>query len=64
MGAEADGADVASGIVRALAVYEGPRWTVDELLLMSSQPGAGRGGGPLYEVIDRFALGSRGRMEP
>ena len=62
-GADPDGADVASGIVRALAVYEGPRWTVDELQLMSSQPGAGRGGGPLYEVIDRFALGSRGRME-
>ena len=56
--------DVAAGIVRALAVYEGPRWEVGEILLMSSQPGAGRGGGPLYEVVERFALGTRGRMEP
>lgn len=56
--------DVAAGIVRALAVYEGPRWEVGEVLLMSSQPGSGRGGGPLYEVIERFGLGSRGRMEP
>ena len=56
--------DVAAGIVRALAVYEGPRWEVDEILLMSSQPGAGRGGGPRYEVVERFALGARGRMEP
>jgi 2'-5' RNA ligase len=63
-GAEPDGADVASGIVRALAVYEGPRWTVDELLLVSSQPGAGRGGGPLYDVVERFPLGARGRMQP
>ena len=56
--------DVAAGIVRALAVYEGPRWEVGEILLMSSLPGAGRGGGPLYEVVERFALGTRGRMEP
>jgi 2'-5' RNA ligase len=56
--------DVAAGIVRALSVYEGPRWEVGEILLMSSQPGAGRGGGPLYEVVERFALGTRGRMAP
>lgn len=56
--------DVADGVVRALAVYEGPRWEVDELLLVSSQPGAGRGGGPLYEVVERFPLGGRGRMAP
>ncbi|WP_426595390.1 RNA 2',3'-cyclic phosphodiesterase [Cellulomonas sp. McL0617] len=54
--------EVADGIVRALAVYEGPRWEVGEILLMSSQPGAGRGGGPLYEVVEQFALASRGRM--
>jgi 2'-5' RNA ligase len=49
--------DVAASLVRALAVYEGPRWLVDELSLVSSQPGAGRGGGPLYERVDTFALG-------
>ncbi|KQR11194.1 RNA 2',3'-cyclic phosphodiesterase [Cellulomonas sp. Leaf334] len=49
--------DVAASLVRALAVYEGPRWLVDELTLVSSQPGAGRGGGPLYERVDTFALG-------
>jgi 2'-5' RNA ligase len=49
--------DVAAGLVRALAVYDGPRWQVDELVLVSSRPGAGRGGGPLYEPVERFALG-------
>ncbi|WP_028049799.1 RNA 2',3'-cyclic phosphodiesterase [Cellulomonas sp. URHD0024] len=56
--------EVAAGIVRALAVYEGPRWEVGELVLVSSEPGAGRGGGPLYEIVERFALGARGRMSP
>ncbi len=46
-----------AGLVRALAVYEGPRWQVDELLLVSSRPGAGRGGGPLYEAVETFPLG-------
>lgn len=46
--------DVARGVARALAVYEGPSWTVDELCLVASRPGAGRGGGPLYEVHERF----------
>ncbi|WP_456786362.1 RNA 2',3'-cyclic phosphodiesterase [Cellulomonas sp. P5_C5] len=49
--------DVAASLVRALAVYESPRWLVDELTLVSSQPGAGRGGGPLYERLETFALG-------
>lgn len=49
--------DVSASLVRALAVYEGPRWLVDELTLVSSVPGAGRGGGPLYERVDTFALG-------
>jgi 2'-5' RNA ligase len=43
--------------VRALAVYDGPRWQVDHLLLVSSRPGAGRGSGPLYETVETFALG-------
>ncbi|WP_456847236.1 RNA 2',3'-cyclic phosphodiesterase [Cellulomonas sp. P5_C6] len=57
-----DDEDVAAGLVRALAVYDGPRWQVDEIVLVSSRPGAGRGGGPLYEVQERFSLGARGRM--
>lgn len=52
-----DDEDLAASLVRALAVYEGPRWIVDELTLVSSAPGAGRGGGPLYERTDTFALG-------
>ncbi|WP_315099015.1 RNA 2',3'-cyclic phosphodiesterase [uncultured Cellulomonas sp.] len=49
--------DVAAALVRALAVYEGPRWLVEELELVSSRPGAGRGGGPLYERVATFPLG-------
>lgn len=44
-------------LVRALAVYEGPAWTVEELLLVESEPGAGRGGGPLYTPVDSWRLG-------
>ena len=53
----AEDMEVAASLVHALAVYEGPRWLVDELTLVSSQPGAGRGGGPLYERVETFALG-------
>lgn len=45
------------GLVRALAVYEGPAWTVEELLLVESEPGAGRGGGPLYTPVEAWRLG-------
>lgn len=45
-------------LVRALAVYEGPSWTVDRLLLESSVPGAGRGGGPRYGTVRRMSLGA------
>jgi len=48
--------DPLAGLVRALAVYEGPTWTVEEVLLVESTPGAGRGGGPLYRTVERFAL--------
>jgi 2'-5' RNA ligase len=50
-------AEVAASLVHALAVYEGPTWRVDELALVSSRPGAGRGGGPLYERVEAFPLG-------
>lgn len=43
--------DSADGLVRAFAVYEGPSWLVEEVHLMESQPGAGRGGGPLYTTV-------------
>lgn len=46
----------ADALVGAMAVYEGPEWTVDELLLVASKPGAGRGGGPLYTTVDAFGL--------
>jgi 2'-5' RNA ligase len=45
-------------LVRALAVYEGPPWRVEELLLLQSQPGAGRGGGPLYTTVGTWRFGS------
>lgn len=42
--------------VRALAVYRGPAWTVDEIQLVTSHLGRGRSGGPLHEVLDAFPL--------
>ncbi|MDO8107457.1 RNA 2',3'-cyclic phosphodiesterase [Isoptericola sp. b441] len=44
-------------LVHALALYEGPTWTVDTLLLEQSWPGAGRGGGPLYDTRASHPLG-------
>lgn len=45
-------------VVAALAVYEGPEWTVDALRLVASRPGEGRGGGPLYTTVEEFPLGT------
>ena len=42
-------ADEVSPLAHALAVYEGPSWRLDEIVLVSSRPGEGRGGGPAYE---------------
>lgn len=50
----------ADALVGALAVYEGPEWTVDQLLLIASRPGEGRGGGPLYTAVDAFPLAGGG----
>jgi 2'-5' RNA ligase len=44
-------------LVRVLATYEGPSWTVDALLLEQSWPGEGRGGGPRYAVRSSHPLG-------
>ncbi|AEI12464.1 2'-5' RNA ligase family protein [Cellulomonas gilvus] len=48
--------DPAAALARALAVYEGPTWTVEDVLLVSSRPGEGRGGGPLYTPVARVPL--------
>ncbi|SFK37670.1 RNA 2',3'-cyclic phosphodiesterase [Cellulomonas sp. KH9] len=58
--AEAGRRDLAPAEVfeQALAVYEGPRWTVDALTLVESRPGAGRGGGPAYTTVGTFPLGA------
>lgn len=55
-----DGRDVdpLAGPVHALALYEGPSWRVTDLLLVRSEPGRGRGGGPLYTDVARHALGA------
>lgn len=44
-------------LVRALAAYEGPSWTVDRFGLEESWPGQGRGGGPRYAVRSSHLLG-------
>lgn len=49
--------DPVAALVRALAVYHGPTWTVRDVHLVESVPGAGRGGGPLYRTVARVALG-------
>lgn len=49
--------DPLAGPVHALSLYEGPTWTVEELHLVRSEPGRGRGGGPLYTDLARHALG-------
>ena len=51
-------------LVGALAVYEGPTWTVDSLLLVASRPGEGRGGGPLYSTVATFPLGAVAAWAP
>ncbi len=46
----------AEALVRVLALYEGPGWLVEAVHLLASQPGAGRGGGPLYTTIRTYRL--------
>ncbi|HWS57226.1 MAG TPA: RNA 2',3'-cyclic phosphodiesterase [Actinotalea sp.] len=47
-------------VVRALAVYHGPTWTVDRAVLVRSRLGAGPGGGPLYADLATLPSGSAG----
>lgn len=44
--------------VRALSVYSGPEFAVDELELFHSRLGEGPGGAPAYDVLARFPLGA------
>jgi len=46
-------------VVRALAVYRGPVWTVEELVLVESRLGAGPHGGPLYTDVAELPLWSQ-----
>lgn len=55
----ASGADAAVALhqlAHALSVYRGPRWRLDEIRLVSSELGAGRGGGPRYETLAHLPL--------
>lgn len=54
-GAGAGPADAAA-LAHALAVYEGPGWTVRDVVLMASDLGTGRGGAPRYDVVHRSPL--------
>ena len=51
------GGDRVAALAHALAVYAGPEWTVDRFALVSSRPGEGRGGGPLYTPEAAYPLG-------
>ncbi|MFD1504075.1 RNA 2',3'-cyclic phosphodiesterase [Georgenia yuyongxinii] len=50
--------DELAGRAHALSVYEGPPWRATHAELVSSRPGAGRSGGPLYEVVGTIPLGA------
>lgn len=62
-GATADGAraaesrsgDVAT-LAHALAVYQGPSWLVEEMVVVASRLGAGPAGHPLHEVVATLPL--------
>jgi 2'-5' RNA ligase len=50
-------ADAATGLLSALASYEGPTWTLAGLTIMrGSWSGAERSAGPLYQEMKTFAL--------
>ncbi|HEY3436934.1 MAG TPA: RNA 2',3'-cyclic phosphodiesterase [Actinotalea sp.] len=51
-----DAAAEVAALVQALAVYEGPSWTVTEVALVQSQLGAGASGRPRHDVIARLPL--------
>ena len=48
--------DDVAGLAHALAVYEGPAWRVEEIVLVSSRPGEGPSGGPAYDAVHAYPL--------
>nr|WP_297422613.1 RNA 2',3'-cyclic phosphodiesterase [uncultured Actinotalea sp.] len=52
----ADDGDPLAAAVRALGVYEGPSWTVEEVRLVRSELGQGRGGAALHVDVASFPL--------
>lgn len=48
--------DDAGALAHALAVYEGPTWTVREVVLVASELGGGPSGSPRHTVVSRFPL--------
>lgn len=51
-----DGEEQLRTRAEALAVYEGPTWTVTEAHLVLSELGQGRSGGPLYTTLAELPL--------
>ena len=51
-----DELDEIAALAHALAVYEGPAWSVDAITLVQSRPGAGKGGGPAYAPVHEAPL--------
>lgn len=48
--------DDLGALVHALAVYQGPAWTVQEVALVASELGGGPSGSPRHTVVSRFPL--------
>lgn len=48
--------------IRVLEAYRGPTWTAHEIALVQSHLGEGPRNRPRYEVIESFALGTRGSV--
>lgn len=51
-----DELDDLAALAHALAIYEGPTWEVGEIVLVSSRPGEGKGGGPAYDPLLTYPL--------
>jgi RNA 2',3'-cyclic 3'-phosphodiesterase len=55
---EAPGVAAVAVLAHALAVYEGPSWTVRRVELVRSELGAGPGGAARHELVESLALGA------
>ncbi|MDQ2623967.1 MAG: RNA 2',3'-cyclic phosphodiesterase [Actinomycetota bacterium] len=54
----------ADAVAHALAVYRGPGWSAEELVLVRSEPGRGAGGGPLYSDLAAIPVDPAGGAVP